>query len=227
MTSLAVAVMAHPKREAAANQLADHLGADIAWDDKQDRWDTGKRAWLLAASHDAQWSAVAQDDVLVSRNLVAGLKQALEYVPDRAIVSPVILQKSRCCEHRFDTAIATARETGASWLRTRGMTFGQMIIVPTATISAMLKHGDRLHKIEDYGTRSTRYYRAQGYRSYYTWPSLIDHDDVPSLIGNPDGRVAYEFIGEDADARGFDWSGPVIDAFTASPAERRARRLQR
>jgi hypothetical protein len=43
-----------------------------------------------------------------------------------------------------------------------------------------------------------------------TWPSLVDHRDVPSLVGHGGGRYAHKFIGENASALDIDWSKPSV-----------------
>lgn len=46
--ALSVAVMAHPARAAFVDELTGLLDrpAKVVWDERQDRWDTGRRAML-------------------------------------------------------------------------------------------------------------------------------------------------------------------------------------
>ena len=84
---LSVAVMAHPKRADLIPALCDSIDADVpvVWDERNDRWDTGRRA-LLAFDPAATHHLVVQDDALVCRDLVAGLQRALPHVPREAPV---------------------------------------------------------------------------------------------------------------------------------------------
>lgn len=213
---LSVAIMAHPKREHLVAELleslGDHTTVAVAWDRRNNRWDTGRRAWE-AHDPDADYHLVLQDDAVVCRDLVAGLEHALEYVPDAAIVSPYTGTR-RPLSNIVEAAVARARAADAAWIVMRALNWGVGIVAPTGTINEMLAWGDR-QSYPNYDRRVGRYYYlVKCWPVWSTWPSLVDHldhDRAPSLCNHGPGRVAHEFAGGEASALEIDWSAGHVE----------------
>ena len=216
---LAVQIMAHPSRSAMAIDLAEQLGLrrweHITWDRMSDPWETGARAWRRVAARRADWSMVIQDDTLVCLDLIPAMEAALAHVPQRVIVSPFVgMNQPRGYVRQITAAVEQANELGASWMMTGGLMWGVAICVPTVTIPEMVAWGDRMHQWRSYDKRVGQFYKRRNYRTWYTWPSLVDHRDVPSLLAHVNEfhipeRVAHRFIGQDISGLELDWSGPV------------------
>ncbi len=222
MISMSVAIMAHPKRRKQVDHVLAQLGVDvpIVWDRKNDRWDTGRRSMLAydpACSH----HLVIQDDCLVCKDLIPGVIKAVEHMPED---SPLCLYmgKRRPREHFVVRAAAQADEGGASFITMRNLNWGPGIVVPTNIIPEMIAYCDPLVDVLNYDKRLSRYWQfAVGKRVWYTYPSLLDHADGPSLVPGRLGtnrtdhrhaRVAHRFLGEERSALSLDWDGPVIHA---------------
>jgi hypothetical protein len=217
---MSVAVMAHHRRAHLVPQLVCALDRypRIVWDRRNDRWDTGRRAWL-AADLRADWHLVLQDDALVCADLIAGLESAVAHIPERAIVS-AFCGSRRPPRRQFETTLpanlAACRKAGAAWLAMTHLCWGLAVAAPTWSIPAMVAWADG-RDIPEYDTRVGRYYRSIGWRTYCTVPSLVDHAPVPSLIGG-DGhepnRRALGFAGQDASALDVDWGAGQVTART-------------
>ncbi len=219
---LSVAMMAHPKRAGMVERILSQLDREtpVVWDECNNRWDTGRRA-MLAFDSKATHHAVIQDDVLVCRDLFAGITQALRHVPDGVPVCGYV-GRVRPYAEIVTMAAVVARQKDASWLTMHTLNWGPLIIVPTALIPDMISHCDTLKDIPNYDRRLSRFFELErGVSTWYTWPSLVDHADGPSLVPGRIGtdranaahtRVAHTFIGESASALEIDWSGPAIDA---------------
>jgi hypothetical protein len=216
--SLGVQIMAHPARVSLAEDLAERLGLDgggITWDQINDPWHTGGRAWRSLAARGTDWSMVIQDDVLPCRDLIPALTAALEHVPGQVIVSPFVgRNQPRGYVRQIAEAVELARVRNASWIMTGALMWGVAICVPTATVAPMVTWCEQMNQWRSYDKRVGQYYKRQHYRTWYTWPSLVDHRDVPSLLAHVNEfhipeRVAHEFVGEDTSALGLDWSGPI------------------
>lgn len=208
---LSVAVMAHPKREAFVPSLLDSLDAPatVVWDQKQDRWETGRRS-MLSFDPDATHHLVVQDDAIVCRDLVSALTTALDHVPE---LSPVCLYVGRVRPHArgVSEAARRAKSTGASWLVMTGLCWGVGVVMPTSVIRRMVAECDKLD-VANYDSRMSVYFERRGTPVYYTWPSLVEHRDSPSLVPHRAGkRHAHNFIGADASALDIDWSRPAVD----------------
>ena len=216
---LAVQIMAHPSRTAMAIGLAERLGLQqwehITWDRMSDPWETGARAWRTVAARGADWSMVIQDDVVPCLDLIPALEAALTHVPQRVIVSPFIgMNQPHGYVRQIAAAVEQANEQGASWMMTGSLMWGIAICVPTATIPQMVTWGDRMNHWRSYDKRVGQFYKRNRYRTWYTWPSLVDHRDVPSLLAHVNEfhipeRIAHQFIGEDTSGLGLNWSGPI------------------
>jgi hypothetical protein len=178
------------------------------WDQKNDRWDTGRRSW---EAHDpnADWHLVIQDDAIVCRDLHAAIEKAADRIPKKAIAS-LYVGTRRPLAPRVEKAVIQAREEKASFIVMQALNWGVGIMAPTWTIEEMLPWCDR-EDYPNYDRRVGRYYlRKMGFHTWCTWPSLVDHAEVESLCGHGPGRVAHEFLGEDRSALDIDWGGPVV-----------------
>lgn len=218
--SLSVAIMAHPKREAQVRHVMGEVGdVTVVWDRINDRWDTGKRA-MLAYDASCSHHLVIQDDVLPCRDLLAGVEEAMKHV-DEGCPLCLYIGRRRPKSHVVARAAKRAETMGAAFLTMRTLNWGPGIVVPTAAIPDMIAFSDRLTAIKNYDRRLSRYWELKAKLPvWYTWPSLLDHADGPSLVkgrigtdreANHVSRIAHRFIGEDVSALDLDWGGPVLD----------------
>ena len=207
--------MAHPSRQVFVEELQGQLDRDIpvSWDregppspDKEKRWRVGTGAWRMA--DDSDWHVVIQDDATVCGDLLAGLEKALDYVPDEiGLVQPYV-GKSRPLGQVFVGLATQAEQIGATWIQHRSLCWGVAIIARTATIEDMIAWCSKRVTLT-YDSRVGRYYRdALGQATWYTWPSLVDHRNGPSLVGHGPGRVAHK--PHQGSALELSWDGPVI-----------------
>ncbi|SFD14356.1 hypothetical protein [Streptomyces aidingensis] len=225
--SLSVAVMAHPKRRHFVAELTAALDveAPVVWDERNDRWDTGRRS-LLAHDPQASHHLVVQDDAVVCRDLAAAAARAAEAAGER----PVALYTGRVRPYRARVAqaIEGARAAGATWLEMEGPWWGVALVIPTAHIPDLVAWGDGRPDVPNYDKRIARWYGHQGIACWYSIPSLVDHRSVaenPSLVpGRTGDRHAHCFIGHGSSGLDVEWS---TWAFRAAQEERDLRRQVR
>jgi hypothetical protein len=224
MTRLSVKIMAHQKRADFIPHLVEQLGItddDVIWDRRNDRWDTGRRAWE-AVDQTAEWGCVIQDDALVAKDFIAGMEAGLSRLSRDVVVSPYVGTR-RPMAHRVEAAVNTAIQQNASWIKMPSLNWGVAIILPTNIITEMLPWCDR-QTYPNYDRRVGRFcIDVKRMPTICTWPSLVDHREVPSLVGHGGGRTAHKFLGEDVSALDIDWDGPVVSMTgTRTAAQRRA-----
>ena len=221
--TVSVAMMAHPKRARQVDEILSELDrkdVEVVWDKCESRWDTGKRS-MLAYDPGCTHHAVIQDDVMVCRDLFAGIVKALEFVPSDVAVCGYV-GRVRPYAPLVDIASRNARASGATWLTMHTLNWGPLIVVPTRHIPDMVAYCDKLRDIPNYDRRLSRYWElCVKAKTYYTWPSLVDHRDGPSLVegrmgtdrkhAHP-GRVAHMFLGTAKSALDVKWSARAIDA---------------
>ncbi len=213
MTRLSVALMCHPSRTRFVDELAEQLPeAEIVWDQRNDRWDTGSRA-LLAFDPSADAHLVVQDDVILGPNLVAGATSAYAATDG---TRPIALYTGKVRPHQntVTPAVQRALRIGSPWLEMEGPWWGPGLIIPTAHIPELVEWGDRppqCNRIKNYDRRIEAFYKFErdGTDCWYTVPSLVDHrsvDENPSLVkGRTGNRQAHTFIG-DGDPCAIDWT---------------------
>lgn len=198
--TLAVAIMAHPRRRERAGRLARKVDADLVVFDEHDlgEWSTGAYAWHFGAQVGASHVLVLQDDAEPVDDLRRHVLGALGHVAN----SPVSLYLGQKKPSRWAPSVAEAVETadthGATWITARNLLHGVALVLPTPWVTPMLQWC-QMHDTP-YDQRIGAYLRAcRGKDTAYTWPSLVDHaDDIPSLVRHADdarldtgGRVAY------------------------------------
>jgi hypothetical protein len=209
---LSVKIMAHKKRAHHIPGLLERLGlteADVIWDRRSDRWDTGRRAWE-AIDQTADFGCVLQDDALVPLDFIAGMENALAFLPEKALVSPYTGTR-RPVASRVERAVHAARAANASWIRMPSLNWGVGIIAPTDIINKMLPWCDK-QTYPNYDRRIGRYaIDVLRLPTYCTWPSLVDHRDDASLVGHGQGRKAHQFLGEDVSALSVKWDSSYVD----------------
>lgn len=196
---LSVAIMAHPTRRDGALRVQEALGGEIPiiYDtnpvlsaDPEQRWATGRRAWE-AYDPAADWHLVLQDDAIVCQDMLASLELALDQLGPIGLMS-AFTGAGRPEHYRVHRGWRVALEKGHSWFSLNSLYWGVAIVAPTHTIPDMLAWCDQKTG-KPYDMRIGIYYRdIVGWRTWYPVPSLVDHDEVPSLIGHGAGRVALE-----------------------------------
>lgn len=201
---VSLAVMAHPNRATMAEQVSEQLGgAPIVWDQIGDRWDTRRRT-LQAASANADWHVMIQDDAIVPPNLVEHLPRILTHIPPRMWASFYLgntpfAMETQAMAKRADRAVV-------SWVQFRRVVWGVAIAIPTSDIADAIRAGDRQNdRLED--RRLGKFVAGRRDGCWHTWPSLVDHTQGPSITDTrSETRHAYR-TGDPAE---FDPAGPVI-----------------
>lgn len=226
--TLSTVIMAHRKR---ADYIPELLAAldrevDVVWDRKNDRWDTGARA-MLSYDAEADYHLVLQDDAIVSQDLIAGVERALDLRPELGAGKPMNLYIGK--NSAFRHAFRTPREE-LSWITMGELNWGVGIIMPTGLIEDCVKWGWGRRDIPNYDKRISRWLGTQGIETWYTWPSLVDHRQAPSLVPGRGyrGRAAQRFIGAEASALDANWSGETarITPYGTSRVQMNRRRVR-
>lgn len=202
MAKLSCSIMAHPSRKTWIPELLNQLPtATTVWDEKNEVWDTGKRA-LQAFEPDATHHLVVQDDAVLSKDFWKTCQNIVEH-SGKYPVALYMGRTSRYYCRRADTC-------RGPWFALEGPRWGPAIILPTACIPEAVAWGDQDRKTRGYDGKLTRYFRYAKTTCLYTVPSLVDHRGVrenPSLFaGRTADRHAYKFTGESAVE--VDWSIP-------------------
>lgn len=185
-------IVAHPARSRQAFDLDDQLGgAYIALDVAGDgEWANHARALRWGAQQGTTHVLCIEDDALPVPDLLHEADKAVEAWPDGCISLYVGTGRPR--RQAVEIAIARAEQAGSNWLQADSLLWGVAFIMPTFDIAPMLAWAENSSLPTD--QRIGAWYRSQGRDVRYTWPSLVNHADIPSLIPNrprPEKRVAH------------------------------------
>lgn len=191
-------VMAHPSRADMAGELARRIGGDtsVVWDQSNNEWDTGRNAWLAGTGiYGITHWAVIQDDAIVTTNLIGQITAALHHVPPGNPLSLYLGQK-RPYADMVNWLARKAIESDPPFIVLNRLHWGVGVVVPAAQIDDMIDYCDGRGDSR-YDIRLSKWFEHTGRQVYYTWPSLVDHRQVKSVLGNKrEGRRAHRFIGD-------------------------------
>lgn len=193
MTSIAVGIVAHPSRRDMALALAERTVAEEVWfDEDSDGEQATHQATLeLVLAYDADWAVLLEDDAVPVPNFRDCLIEALATAP-LGIVS-LYLGTGRWAgtsprhhEQVVRGLIEDADQEGARWITTGALWHAVGVAIPrthAATLLAYLR--DTVLPTDE---AITAWCRATRTPVHYTWPSLVDHHDGPTVTLHPDGQ---------------------------------------
>lgn len=201
--TLSVSIMAHPQRARFVEELQEQLpDATVVWDQKNDRWDTGRRS-LLAFDPGATHHVVVQDDAIPCKDFLAGVERITQLVPNNPI--SLYTGRTRPFGQQVQKAARTARAKRLKWIVLDGLFWGVGVVLPVPLLQEMVRFHDTANvQIKNYDSKMSFYFIQKGITTYYTQPSLVNHRDLadgnPSLVPGrfAAGRVAHNFIGDES-----------------------------
>lgn len=202
-------IMAHPSRTPFVEELQRKLrGAEVVWDERDDRWDTGRRS-LLAGAEGSDYACVIQDDAILSRNLARNVAALAKHAGDRPVSLYLGSLGSAPPSLRF--LLLQADDLDRPWVEAEGPWWGVGVLVRSTLVAELVEWCDLRDDVANYDRRIARWFESKGIRCLYTWPSLVNHRPVrenPSLIeGRTANRQAQRF---NEDGRLLDWSRPAL-----------------
>ena len=184
------AVVGHPKRAKQASELAHALDAEVAMDNGRGSNANHDAAWALYDPW-AEWHVVVEDDAVLTSGFLQQAAAALAAAPGDGAVS-FYLGNSRPKPTEAPAAVRAAIDVGAHWVRAESSYWGVALALPTGYITEMLAYVQR--STLPYDIRLGTWLRARKLPCWHTVPSLVDHDDGPSLLwDNAPARRAVLF----------------------------------
>lgn len=197
-----IGIVAHIDRLYEAEALADTVNADyINVDDGTLGCNANhKRVWKHLHLHaTGEWLIVLEDDAVPVNDFLDQAHAALAQAP-----TPVV--SFYLGRHHIPTldverdkqqAILKAEAADASWITSPHLHHAVAVAVRTTYAESMLQHLNGLPDFFPIDEAIGHWARNNGIDISYTWPSLVDHADMPTLfrhhdkLPRPPGRVAY------------------------------------
>lgn len=187
--------MAHPKRKEWAEELSEKLGGvPIGWDDKNQVWDTRKKA-LELIDKDSKYALVLQDDAIICDDF---LKKVEEFIlniegiyPDEDLAFQLFYGNRVQNRKEIDRGMAIGH------IRKKFLSWGVAIITPTRLIRDMIRFGNGYYSWQD-DTKIKHFLLSRGIPMIYPMPCLVDHrrmKENPTLVPSKDSdRYSNVFI---------------------------------
>ena len=202
--TVAIAIVAHTKRAEQAHQLMDTVGAQYLSMDDGTLGCTANhiRCWTYLAKQPTEWSLVLEDDAQPIHGFRDQLDLALDAAPTEVVSlylgreRPVWMEfggrgSAQRVQPVIIKALARADEQGASFITAPKLLHAVAVAVRTNLIDSMLKHVQESKQPIDFAIGD--WCTANHHQVAYTYPSLCDHEDGPTVIRrHPDGEPRHQ-----------------------------------
>lgn len=187
-----IGIVGHVARLGMAQALAGTTGAEFVSIDDGTFGAEGnhRRVWRHLAQYGDPWGIVLEDDAVPVPDFRTQALNALAAAPTD-IVSFYLGHPEHWSWYPqrrtlLTEAGAEADRVDAHWIVTREILHGVAIAVRTHLIEDMLNHTAQSTLPIDYAIR--QWCRDTNRDIAFTWPSLADHADTPTLIKHADGK---------------------------------------
>lgn len=186
--------MAHEKRAQHIPYLKEKLGDVPVFMDKAGvenigLWENAKRCWL-SFDPEADYHLVVQDDSIVTDNFYEKLDKILDNGPKYAYC--LFFRYKSYKTHKEMNQIAMQRRGNGFFTYPR-LQWANAIVLPTKIIKECIEYADQQKKYKNIDDlRISEYLNSISMLTYYPLPSLVNHREEESLIGNGSnkGRTA-------------------------------------
>lgn len=208
-----IAIVAHTARAEQAEQLKVDVNADWLSIDNGDLGVEGnhRRCWEWLTQHNgADWLVVLEDDAIPIADFTTQLDQCLAEAPTDVVslylgtARPVWYQpmgqpSARKLQPILRDAVARAEVQGTSYITAPQLFHGVAVAIKSHLVPSMLDLTADSTRPIDY--RISDWCEHEGIRVSYPQPSLVDHEDGPSVAIHADreprlyARKAYRVGG--------------------------------
>lgn len=181
-----VSIMAHPARKKMVDRLRMRLGSvPVSYDEGGGLWHNCKSAWGMHGSK--PYHLVLQDDAVLCEQFISRVDRVLSSFDDRRCVSLY-------AGDRKNYRSLFEKKMRRGYVLLPNLHWGVAVILPTDLIPRMMHFGD-LSSIRTDDSKIGAFCKSIKMPVHYPLPSLVDHADGPSLVGDGSGRKAFAFAG--------------------------------
>jgi len=186
--NIAVGIVAHVDRIKQAADLAHRLApATLHLDDSSlGTYANHRRALLAASTSDASHAVILEDDAEPITDFLHNVAQAIEQRPEHLIGMYVGTGHPRLVQPEIAEAVKDAGPF-LTLSKQRTLRWGVATVYPVADLAHVIERADQLDGIAA-DRRLGAWHGEQG-RIVYTWPSLVDHKDLPQVTPEHQGRA--------------------------------------
>lgn len=182
---LKIGIVAHTARATQARQLSDTVkAAFISIDNGLMGCDTNHRTVQQhLAEYPSTWSVILEDDAEPVEGFREQLHSALLMAPTPVVSLYLGRKRPPHWQKRIATALTEAQHQDACWVMSTHLLHAVGYAIKTELLPSLLTHTSTLPSDQHIGEWCRRF----GHLISYTVPSLIDHQDGPTIVDHPDG----------------------------------------
>ncbi len=211
MVRLSIAIPQHPSRTEMVREMMKQLDLDdrkmsvLVDHDLQGVWANSRLAWL-DRDLDATHHLVMEDDVLPCRDLLAGIEQAVSFLPNKKLITSFFTE---------EPWIYKAMSRGYIWAEAPWTT-AQALVLPVELVDEWIEWTDRwMGHIASIAAdhRLVCWAITHNVDIWHSCPSLVEHlgagTTTTTETGKPDFKTpgySAKFIGEHKSALDIDWN---------------------
>jgi hypothetical protein len=195
-------VVAHKDRRDMAEKLAETVDADhIVWDHGSLGGNANHRAaWLYHQTHPAEWAVTLEDDAVPCKEFRWQLSRALAVAPAHLVSLYLGRGHPSGWQKTFESAVQRAEKVDACWIVGKHSMHAVGLAADNTTVG-VVNAALQVFGIYPVDEALCAFTSRNDMPVAYTFPSLVDHADGPSLVkprdGKPrlPGRVAWKHGG--------------------------------
>ncbi|MFG1794146.1 hypothetical protein [Nocardia sp. NPDC049149] len=178
---ISIAVVAHQARIVEATELARSLDAVISVDDGTLRAEGNHlQAWRMTAERESDYALVLEDDAQPVPGFVEQAELALAVAPEPVVSFYTGMTRPKRWQERIAPAIAKADQAGSHWMVSTHVLHAVAVAIHVSLREDWLDFADGSKLPID--ERLTAWCLARDHKVAYSWPSLCNHADGPTLV---------------------------------------------
>lgn len=189
---LGIGVVGHQARQMMAEQLAEQTGANYLSIDDGSLGAAANhiRVWTHLASLETDWTLVLEDDAVPVPDFITHAQTALQFAPTGVVSFYLGRIRPPQWQRRIRDSITKAETAGTAWITSPRLLHAVAVAISASHIPAMLHRVQRatIMPIDEAISDWVRIERVGPIS--YTWPSLVNHRDAPTLITQRRDRAA-------------------------------------
>lgn len=180
-----IGIVAHTSRACQAKCLAQLVKANLVSMDNGLMGCDDNHETILhhLASLPTTWTVVLEDDAVPVDGFRDQLHHALVMAPSPIVSLYLGRKRPPHWQKRVAASLMEARATEASWIMSSHLLHAVGYAIKTELLPSLLSHTTTMPVDQHIGDWA----RSYGHLVSYTTPSLIDHEDGPTIVNHPDG----------------------------------------
>lgn len=191
---IATGIVGHTTRSKHAEALARAVGGFVAVDNGTLGCDRNHLSVLERLEHaPATWAVVLEDDAVLTPGFTNQLRRSLPFAPSGIVSLYLGRQRPPQYQPAISRAVAVADTEDASWIVATRLFHAVGYAIKAPLVPSLLDFASTL-PIDEH---ISAWAQLNGHVVSYTWPSLVDHADLPTVVAHrdgeprPPGRVAW------------------------------------